>query len=91
MHKTRHWFAPQSLLEKTRKTFNTFLYDDGKNVDIPTIDCFMSGLAVFHLKYPALLQFEYARLDEPRTREILKRCMESSALLVTLNFANVLT
>ena len=72
MHKTRHWFTPQSLLEKTRKTFNTFLYDDGKNVDIPTIDCFMSGLAVFHLKYPSLLQFEHARLDEPRTRANLK-------------------
>ena len=72
MHKTRHWFAPQSLLEKTRKTFNTFLYDDGKNVDIPTIDCFMSGLAVFHLKYLALLQFKHARLDELRTRANLK-------------------
>lgn len=72
MHTTRHWFTPQSLLEKTRKIFNTFLYDDGKNVDIPTIDCYMSGLAVFHLKYPSLLQFEQARLDEPRTRANLK-------------------
>jgi hypothetical protein len=72
MHKTRHWFETQSLLEKTRNAFNTRLYDDGKDYDIPTVDCYMSGLAVFHLKYPSLLQFEQERLNEPQTRANLK-------------------
>jgi hypothetical protein len=72
MHKTRRWFQPQYLLEKTRNVFTTLLYDDGKNYAISTVNCFMSGLAVFHLKYPSLLQFEQARLNEPRIRKNLK-------------------
>ena len=70
MKKTRSWFEIQSLLEKTRSVFHTCLHDNHNNI-ISTVDCYMSGLAVFHLKFPSLLQFEEDRLDEPRVRSNL--------------------
>ncbi len=72
MHKTRHWFQMDSLLQQTRRTLNSCIYDDNKNYDISTIDCYMAGLAVFQLKYPSLLQFEQARINEPQTLSNLK-------------------
>lgn len=72
MKKTRSWFQIDSLLETTRSTLNTCCHDACTQYEIPTVDCYMSGVAIFHLKYPSLLQFEQERLSEKKIRENLK-------------------
>lgn len=37
---------------------------------ISTIDCLMSAFAMFHLKFPSLLQFDQSHLDEPEVQNI---------------------
>jgi len=44
----------------------------GKDPEIPLVDCLMSGLAVFSLKFPSLLQF-----DESKNEEIIRHNLES--------------
>jgi hypothetical protein len=44
-----------------------------RSTTIPLVDCLMSGLAVFSLKYPSLLQFE----DDKRENEILQHNLKT--------------
>lgn len=63
---TRQHLNAGSLLKKARqiltKTFGT-----KKENNISTTDCLMSGLALFGLKYPSLLQFEQDQKNEEKT------------------------
>lgn len=68
MHDTRSMFKPETLLHMARRAFNSVYLNDGKDYAIPTVDCLMSGLAIFHLKYPSLLQFENERSHEKQVR-----------------------
>ncbi|MDP6768374.1 MAG: hypothetical protein QF414_06735 [Arenicellales bacterium] len=43
----------------------------GRQTRITLKDCLLSGLAIFNLKYPSLLQFDAAR-EEPLTQANLK-------------------
>lgn len=51
------------LLQAVRKEFES-IPDDKKSSTIPLVDHLMSGLAVFGLKFPSLLQFDRGRDDE---------------------------
>lgn len=51
------------LLETIRQTFDK-ITDKAKNPSISLSDCLMSGLAIFSLKYPSLLQFDHDRNKE---------------------------
>lgn len=64
--------SAEGLLSTTRKVFSS-VNDPlnhsgkdprGKKCQIPLVDCLMSGLAVFSLKYPSLLQFSNDREAE---------------------------
>jgi hypothetical protein len=60
--------SAEGLLSATRKVFNSVKDPEkdsrGKKSKIPLVDCLMSGLAVFGLKFPSLLQFSNDREDE---------------------------
>src|ERR1700722_4467536 len=60
--------SAEGLLSATRKVFNSVKDPEkdsrGKKSKIPLVDCLMSGLAVFGLKFPSLLQFSDDREDE---------------------------
>jgi hypothetical protein len=56
--KTRkHLFLP-GLLERVRRTFDKIEDNVRQRTAITLTDCPMSGMAMFGLKYPSLLQFE---------------------------------
>ena len=46
------------LLEKVQKQFTKIPEESGVRPKMPLADCLMSGLAIFSLKMPSLLQFE---------------------------------
>ena len=74
MNRTRDIFKPQSLLGQCTRYFTETLKDPafrwkGK---FSLTDIAMSGLAVFHLKYKSLLQFDRDRLTEPNIRHNLE-------------------
>jgi hypothetical protein len=52
-----------SLLRATRICFAN-IPDQKPNCSIPLVDHLMSGMAVFGLKYPSLLQFDQDQNDE---------------------------
>ena len=58
MHRTRDQFRTTSLLTLVRSTLSQHHKDKGKAYKISTVDALMSGLAVFSLKQPSLLQFD---------------------------------
>lgn len=72
MNKTRKWFTPEALYGTIRRVFTTSFYDNNTDYAISTPDCYMSGLAVFSLKYPSLLQFDNDRQTEAHVRINLK-------------------
>ncbi|MEL6749636.1 MAG: transposase, partial [Pseudomonadota bacterium] len=51
------------LLASLRKDLSK-IRDPKSGTEIPLVDCLMSGLAVFQLKYPSLLQFEKAKFSK---------------------------
>jgi hypothetical protein len=53
------------LLKKLRHCFER-IPDTRRESSIPIVDYLMSGVAIFGLKYPSLLQFDHARFDEIR-------------------------
>ncbi len=74
MNRTRDIFKPQSLLGQCKKYFTQTLKDSTprrKGKFSPT-DIAMSGLAIFHLKYQSLLQFDRDRQTEPNIRHNLQ-------------------
>ena len=74
MNRTRNIFKPQSLLGQCKKYFTQTLKDSvprRKGKFSPT-DIAMSGLAIFHLKYQSLLQFDRDRQTEPNIRHNLQ-------------------
>ena len=46
------------LLEKVQEQFRNMPEKSGARSKMPLADCLMSGLAIFSLKMPSLLQFE---------------------------------
>lgn len=59
MNRTRSQFTHGSILNKIRSYFKS--HPDIKNIDrsqISTVDCLMSGISIFALKYPSLLKFD---------------------------------
>lgn len=54
--------SAEGLLRKARRVFAKI--PDRAGNDIPLVDHLMSGLALFGLKYPSLLQFDHDRREE---------------------------
>ena len=63
--KTRTQFMPHALFNKIHAVFKQTVPGKPGQYDITTSDCLMSGIALFSLKYPSLLQFEHERQYEP--------------------------
>jgi Transposase DDE domain len=59
----KHISAP-ALLKKVRHQFKKIPDTVGSRSKIPLVDCLMSGLAVFGMKMPSLLQFDEHMEDE---------------------------
>ena len=59
----RQYFSKASLFKRRGA---------GKDPEIPLVDCLMSGLAVFSLKFPSLLQF-----DESKNEEIIRHNLKT--------------
>jgi Transposase DDE domain len=74
MNRTRHIFKPQSLLSQCKEYFTQTLKDPVplRKSRFSLTDIAMSGLAIFHLKYQSLLQFDHDRQTEPKIRHNLK-------------------
>ena len=68
MHDTRDSFKPSYLINQIRNVFSRL--KEPKESKIMITDCMMSAFAMFHLKFPSLLEFDKARLDEPRVQNI---------------------
>ncbi len=64
MNKTREHFTNDSLFSLIRGALNHHHQDKPKQYEISTVDCMVSALALFSLKYPSLLQFEKDRQSE---------------------------
>jgi hypothetical protein len=70
--KLRKDLSAPGLLRAIRGAFAK-IGDARTGCTIPLVDALMSGLAVFGLKYPSLLQFDRAYHDEARIRGNLQR------------------
>ena len=66
MSKLQKKLSIPELLKTIRKCF-TKIPDSARKNTIPLTDFFMSGLAIFGLKYPSLLQFDQSQ-NEKETR-----------------------
>ena len=62
--------SAEGLLRTARRVFTQI--PDAPGSEIPLVDHLMSGLAVFGLKYPSLLQFERDRQETATTRANLE-------------------
>jgi hypothetical protein len=60
--------SAKGLLKTVRQCFSSIDIQkkggSGKRPEIPLVDCLMSGLAVFNLKFPSLLQFDKGMEEE---------------------------
>ena len=63
MGKLRKSLSAPGLLDTVRKSFRSIVDPRRAGSPIPLADALMSGLAVFSLKYPSLLQFDRQRCD----------------------------
>lgn len=70
MNKTRQPFTHSAIIDKIHSSFEQATGKlhkpnprQGRLSKITDPDCLMSGLAIFSLKYPSLLQFEVDRVD----------------------------
>lgn len=68
----RHLCLP-GLLKRTRRSFDSIKDTVSRKVSIPLSDCLMSGLAMFGLKYPSLLQFD----NDHRESELVKHNLQT--------------
>ena len=59
-----------SMYKQIKVFFNTF--ETSSRCQISTADCLMSGLAVFGLKYPSLLQFTESMQSEIRKQNLCR-------------------
>jgi hypothetical protein len=68
--------SAKGLLEETRSVFakitETPKDNRGLKNNIPLVDCLMSGLAIFGLKFPSLLQF-----DQDRNNKVVKHNLKT--------------
>jgi len=68
--------SAKGLLQTVRQCFSKVSLPKkqgaGKDPEIPLEDCLMSGLAVFSLKFPSLLQF-----DQSKNEEIIRHNLET--------------
>lgn len=60
-----------SLLKVSRRVFGKVRDPIGPRSEISLVDCLMSGVALFGLKFPSLLQFEKARIEKRQIRHNL--------------------
>ena len=67
----KHLCAP-GLLNVARRVFRKFPDPIKQRSAISLTDCFMSGVALFGLKFPSLLQFEDARTEDDVLRHNLQ-------------------
>ena len=72
MYSTRSCFNHSNLLTQVKNTFQCNIKEQNKNGNISLVDCFMSGLAIFSLKYKSLLKFEEDKAFEGNIRHNLK-------------------
>jgi hypothetical protein len=72
MIKPRPQFNHQALLSQTRNELEKVVSINPGQYNIKTIDCLMSAVAVFSLKYPSLLQFDKSRREDLRLSHNLK-------------------
>jgi len=72
MHRTRPAFTHSNLLARVRSTFHEATKGAHKTNGISLVDCLMSGLAIFSLKYKSLLKFEEDKHSEKLIRNNLK-------------------
>jgi hypothetical protein len=68
MHTTRDQFTNDSLFSLIRGALSQHHQDKPKHYEISTVNCLMSALGMFSLKYPSLLQFEKDRVSEKTLR-----------------------
>ena len=68
----RKQLSMPGLLQTVRKNFSQISLLQCERATIPLSDCLMSGLAVFSLKYPSLLQFNRACAEESCIRHNLE-------------------
>lgn len=67
----KHLGAP-SLLKVARRSFAKVVDPIKRKTEISLPDCLMSGVALFGLKFPSLLQFDKARQEDPEIRHNLR-------------------
>ena len=71
MHKTRSAFSHSNLLTKIKNTFRDEIKEVSNPGKISLVDCFMSALAIFSLKYKSLLKFEEDKTSEKNIKHNL--------------------
>ena len=66
--------SAKGLLAKAQEVFQKIteplVGEQGKNKEISISDCLMSGLAIFKLKFPSLLQFDKEKQDTLREKNL---------------------
>lgn len=70
--KIRKHLCMPGLLNRARYSFDKIKNNIVRKINIPLSDCLMSGLAMFSLKYPSLLQFDKDRNEVERVKHNLK-------------------
>ena len=70
MHTTRPCFRPTQLVNAIRLALQSKLPPTCARKTFSTIDCLMSAFAMFHLKYPSLLQFDKETNDLDKLNNI---------------------
>lgn len=70
MYATRTCFRPTHLINTIRTSIQQSLPEQSSNKTYATTDCVLSAFAMFHLKYPSLLQFDEARRNQHKIRNI---------------------
>lgn len=68
----KKYLSATGLLKTIRERFLTIEGCSSSTQDIPLVDCLMSGLAIFSLKSPSLLQF-----DQKSREEIIKHNLKT--------------
>jgi hypothetical protein len=73
MAKLRQKFSAEYLYKLINEKFKLIKESPRKRTcNLSLADCLMSGLAVFSLKYPSLLQFDNGRLENENLKHNLK-------------------
>ena len=69
-YRMRKYLSMPALLKKSKDCFSKIKETGKRKKDISLGDCLMSGLAVFSLKYPSLLQFDRSQGDKEVTSNL---------------------